>query len=187
MPHRIILIRHGKPTVPLKRWVSGHGFATLIEQYQAAGIAPDSVPNSATQSLVQSAPVLFSSDLRRAIHSAEILAPEAAVMSDRRFREAEFWCHFPTRLRLPTALWLILGRMLWSLGYAPNGQTHTNEKARAIQATEFLEAQVKQHNTVVLVAHGIINLMMSRALRKRGWQGPRNPNIGHWGCTIYQR
>lgn len=181
----IALIRHGKPTITPQGWIGGCDLLQVISLYQSARIASDSFPPEDVRALVQSAKRVFTSDLPRAIHSAQILASPILPVSDPIFREVEFWLRCPINIRLPFLLWIFLDRLLLSLGYSPHSQFQADNKERVRKAAELLEQQSHETGSVVLVGHGITNLFIARELKKRGWCGPRTPKMEHWGCTTY--
>ena len=181
----ITLIRHGKPAITTPGWISSSDLSQVISHYQSARIASDSFPPEAVQALVQSAKLVFTSDLPRAMHSAEILDPTIFPVSNPIFREVDFWLECPFKIRLPFYAWIFLDRLLLSLGYSPHSQFQANNKARVRKAAELLEQQSHETESVVLVGHGITNLFIAKELRKRGWCGPKMPKMGHWGCTTY--
>ena len=185
MSPTIALIRHGKPTITPQGWIGGCDLPQVISRYQSARIASDSFPPKDVQALVQSANRVFTSDLPRAMHSAQILEPTVSPVSDPIFREVEFWLECPINIHLPFHMWLFLDRLLLSLGYSPHSQSQADNKERVSKAAELLEQQSYETGSVVLVGHGITNLFIARELRKRGWCGPRTPKLEHWGCTTY--
>ena len=182
----IVLVRHGKPTVVPQEWISGRELPQFVSRYQAAKIASDSFPSEALKLLMQSARVVFTSDIIRSIHSAQILEPAAIPVGNSVFREIEFWFEFPSNLRLPAQIWIILARFLWGLGYSPDSRSQADAREQAEKAAEFLEQQSREADSVVLVGHGITNLFIARELNKRGWEGSRTPNLAYWGHTIYR-
>lgn len=185
MSTTIALIRHGKPTITPQGWIGGCELPQVINRYQSARIASNSFPPEDVQALVQSAKLVFTSDLPRAMHSAQILEPTILPVSDPIFREVEFWLECPINIRLPFHMWLFLDRLLLSLGYSPHSQSQTYNKERVRKATELLEQKSYETGSVVLVGHGITNLFIARELKKRGWYGPWTPKMEHWGCTTY--
>ena len=181
----IVLVRHGKPTVTAQEWINGHEVPRFVSRYQAARISRNSLPSRELRLLVQSAKAVFTSDLPRSIHSAQILEPSIPVVSNSIFREIEFMFHFPTNLYLPAIIWIILARLLWGLGYSPDSYSQLDAKNQAKQATDFLEQRFSEIGSTVLVGHGLTNLFIARELRKRGWHGPRTPNMAHWSYAVY--
>ena len=183
----IVLVRHGKPTVTSQEWINGHEISRFASRYQAAKISSDSLPSEELRLLVQSAKAVFTSDLPRSIHSAQILEPSIPVVSNSIFREIEFMFQFPTNLRLPALIWIILARLFWGLGYSPSSHSQLDAKNQAKQAADFLEQQSSEIDSIVLVGHGLTNLFIARELKKRGWHGPRTPNMTHWSYAVYSR
>ena len=181
----ITLIRHGKPTVTPQGWIGGCDLPQVVSRYQSARISSDSFPPGDVQALVQSAKLVFTSDLPRSIHSAQILEPTVLPVSNPIFREVDFWLECPINIRLPFHMWLFLDRLLLCLGYSSNSQFQADNKDRVRKAAELLEQQSRETEAVVLVGHGITNLFIARELKKRGWRGPRTPKLEHWGCTTY--
>lgn len=182
----IILVRHGKPTVARQEWISGRELPQFASRYQAAKIAGDSLPPKALKTLIQSAKAVFTSDILRAVHSAQILEPTVLPVSNPIFREIEFWFTFPSNLRLPAQIWIILARLLWGLGYSPDSCSQADARELAKKAVDLLEQRSREAGSVVLVGHGITNLFIARELKRRGWHGSRTPNLEHWGYTTYR-
>lgn len=185
MSRTISLIRHGKPTITPQGWIGGHDLPQAINRIQSAKIASDSFPTGDVQVLVQSAKLVFTSDIPRTMHSAQILEPTIPPVSDPIFREVDFWLECPINIRLPFHIWLFLDRLLLSLGCSSHAQSQAHIKKRVKRAAELLEQQSYEASSVVLVGHGITNLFIARELKKRGWCGPRIPKMEHWGCTSY--
>jgi hypothetical protein len=53
---RIILVRHGRPALPLRPRTSHRGFHDYIDAYEAAGLDPESLPPRELADLVKEAP-----------------------------------------------------------------------------------------------------------------------------------
>jgi broad specificity phosphatase PhoE len=181
----ITLIRHGPPTVSLRTPIWGSEFRDFVEQYEAAKINLNAYPPLSAKRAMSRAHIVFSSHRPRAIHTAELLESPMRPIVDERFREIEFPVDFPAPLRFPALTWTALAVMLWRLGYSPNCEPLRLARRRARQMAELLMTHSEQAGPVVLVAHGGINRLIAKELRRRGWQGPRLPHSRHWGCTTY--
>ncbi|MEM1253353.1 MAG: histidine phosphatase family protein [Cyanobacteria bacterium P01_H01_bin.21] len=181
----IVLVRHGQPTVTSREWINGHEIPRFASRYRTARISSDSLPPEELRLLVQSAKAIFTSDLPRSIHSAQILMPSISIVSNPIFREIDFMFQFPINIRLPALIWIILARLFWGLGYSPYSHSQLDAKNQAKQAVDFLEQQSSRIGSIVLVGHGLTNLFIARELKRRGWRGPRTPNIGHWSYAVY--
>ncbi|MEO1621569.1 MAG: histidine phosphatase family protein [Cyanobacteria bacterium J06632_3] len=186
----ITLIRHGPPAVSLNQWVRGHQFRKFVERYDAAKIARQARPPRSVQQVMAQADWVFASNRPRATHTAELLGVPMPPIVDARFREIEFPVDFPRHFRFSALTWTVIALTLWRLGYSSKCESFTRAKQRAKNAADLLEGQISaqaSEASVVLVAHGGINRLIAKELRRRGWQGPRLPHSWHWGCTTYCR
>ncbi|AFY57737.1 fructose-2,6-bisphosphatase [Rivularia sp. PCC 7116] len=181
----IYLVRHGKPTVSTKEKVQGNQFLDFIKCYDAAGIASDSVPPENLIDIIQKANVIFTSNLSRTIDSARILQPQVKPISNSIFREINCWRNFSTSAKLSALGWAVISRLLWEFKISPIVEPPVATRRRAKQAAELLIQEYQGHGSVVLIAHGGINTFIAKELRLLGWQGSRNLNNQHWGCTEY--
>ena len=181
----INLIRHGKPTVSLQEKVKGNQFLNFVERYDAAGIAPDSIPPENIVAIVQKANVIFTSNSNRAIHSATILQPQVKPINNAIFREINCWRAFSTNIEISALSWAILCWIFWKFKIPPIAESPNGVKQRAKQAAELLIQNHQLYSSIVLVAHGGINSFIAKELMLLGWQGSQNINNQHWGCTKY--
>jgi broad specificity phosphatase PhoE len=183
----ITLVRHGPSAVPSSARIRASAFRQFIEAEDNAGIvaAPGGGPPPSLQAEAAAAGVLLSSNVRRAIESARALAPTRDIVMDAIFREApvptDLWG--PVRLR-PTQ-WGVVARILWYLGWSGGVESLAEVKERAGVAAARLAELAHAHGSVMLVAHGIINLALARELRRHSWSGPPVPGFGHWASTRY--
>ncbi|MEM6404318.1 MAG: phosphoglycerate mutase family protein [Cyanobacteria bacterium P01_D01_bin.116] len=181
----IYLVRHGKPTVSLKEKINGNQFLDFLKRYDAAGIASESIPPENLIAIVQNANIVFTSNLNRTIHSATILQPQVQPISNSIFREINCWRNFSRTIKLSALGWAVISRLLWELKISPITESPVATRQRAKQAAELLIQEYHNHGSVVLIAHGGINTFIAKELRLLGWEGSRNLNNQHWGCTEY--
>ncbi len=182
----ITLIRHGPPAVSLRQRVQGDRFRKFVERYDAAKIEGRAQPPLAVRRVMERADQVFASHRPRAMHTAELLGVPSPPIINPQFREIEFPVDFSRHFRFSALIWTIIALTLWRLGYSAQCESFARARQRAKAAADILEAQT-QDGTVVLVAHGGINRLIAKELRRRGWQGPRLPHSRHWGCTTYCR
>jgi broad specificity phosphatase PhoE len=181
----ITLIRHGPPAVSLRQRMPGHQFRQFVESYDAAQIAEQAFPPRVAVRAMAQADCVFVSYRPRAIHTAELLGPRVPPLIDPQFREIEFPADFPCHFRFSALIWSAIALALWRLGYSKRCETFARAKQRAQIAVDLLETKSHGADSIVLVAHGGINRLIAKELRRRGWQGPIFPRSQHWGCTTY--
>lgn len=114
-----------------------------------------------------------------------MLAPLQTPVADALFREAAL----PTDIRVPILLrahtWAAISRALWLLGWSGSGESLIEARSRAGQAADRLIYYSRERGSVALVAHGVINLLIARQLRARGWQGRWVMRLGNWSSSTF--
>ncbi len=181
--HRIILVRHGEPDLPISEKIRGREIPLFLEAYNKAPLKPSSHPSDKLIYYAQNATV-FCSDLPRSLASAK----RCSVIPKRidpLFAES-IPPHFQSHLlRLRPKTWLILSRMLWMGGFSLHGESLSSTRQRAVKATEILVGEAKKRDTI-LFGHGLFNIMIARELLKKGFKGPKVPARDFWDYGIYK-
>lgn len=179
----IILMRHGKPDHPVSGRFSASALADWCEGYDLADICDS--PPARSMAIARKAHIIASSPLPRARSSLARLGLQPHDVDDL-FSEVAMPMLPFERLHLPLTVWLALLRLLWLCGYAGHVESVKHARARASQAADKLVALSNQ-GTVLLVGHGIMNKIIARELRKRGWQAEKHASSRHWSSAIYHR
>jgi broad specificity phosphatase PhoE len=181
---RIFLIRHARPDVPQARRYSREEASQYLLDYDNAGIEPiPSVPELLRELPVQK---IYCSTLRRSVQTARLLfGPDIKLVSQPAFREFERQILRLPPVRLPLRSWLVSSRMLWLMGFNSKGiESFRKARARARQAAQVLTDKAATENTVVLVAHGLLNAFVGYYLRRLGWRRTYKEGHGFLGITI---
>ena len=183
---RIILVRHGRPHLPLRPRTGHRGFADYIDAYEAAGLDPESLPPRELSDLVKELDHVFTSDRPRSHQSARALAPHATLQADPLFAEAPLAAPRIPLLKMRVPKWAVVARVLWHAGYHPEIENYRKAKHRAAQAADILTAKIHDGGTAVLVAHGYFNAMIGRQLRQRGFARTGSHRVRYWNAVIYE-
>ena len=130
---------------------------------------------------------VFTSPLRRSRDSAALLAPDASTVVAAEFREADLPSGFHSGLRLRPELWGLLARTAWFCGWSTGVDNFAMVRERAAKAARLLQERAAPDDLVVLVGHGMMNILIARELRASGWRGPMVPSRRHWGYAVYER
>lgn len=183
---RIILVRHGRPHLPLCPRTGHRGFADYIDAYEAAGLDPESLPPRELSDLVKELDHVFTSDRPRSHQSARALAPHATLQADPLFAEAPLAAPRIPLLKMRVPKWAVVARVLWHAGYHPEIEDYRKAKHRAAQAADILMAKIRDGGTAVLVAHGYFNAMIGRQLRQRGFTRTGGHRVRYWNAVTYE-
>ena len=185
---RIVLIRHGQPTLLSGPRTNHRGFCQFISDYEAAGLDTHGAPPAALAPQLNGIGVLFTSHSRRAQESAQALAPSAKVITDPLFAEAALASPPIPLLKMSIPSWAVLARVLWHLGYHPQIENYRDARQRASAAAQVLLTYAEENNgTAALVGHGYFNAMIGRALRQQGFVRRGKHRATFWNTVIYEK
>ncbi len=175
----IILIRHGKPTSAHNPVVNVVEYLKWVRAYNLSDVAENSRPTMINNRY--RAFHTLSSDLTRALHSANIYQGKAPLQVDKLFREMDI-----PRYKLPFRLtawhWVYLSRLMWMLGFNGPFESFKQAKHRAEIAAKHLISVAQTENKVILFGHGFMNRYIRKSLIKQGWQLNAKSNH-YWGVT----
>ncbi len=184
---RIVLARHGRPAWDFRTPIPGHALGEWLRGEGEAPLDPSSRPGAELERLSKETKCLVASPLRRSRDSAQLLAPSAKPLIDPCFREAELPSAFRSGLRLPPVMWAGLARSAWFCGWAAGVESFTIARARASKAASVLTGRAEACGLIVLVGHGLMNILIGQRLRAAGWRGPLWPSPRHWSFGVYER
>lgn len=182
---RIILARHGRPLLNSRTPIPGAGLAAWLEVERDAPLDPTSRPSAELERIAGKAQFIVS-PLRRSRDSAELLRPATSSTVDEAVREAPLPSAFDSSLRLPPAVWAGIARSAWFCGWCPGVESFSATRRRAAQAAQRLQALATELGEVLVIGHGLMNALIARELRARGWRGPRFPSRAHWQFGRYE-
>jgi broad specificity phosphatase PhoE len=182
---RVILIRHGRPDLPISPRTSHHGFRDYIDAYEEAGLDPQDAPPEELRDLVGEIAAVFTSDRRRAHQSAKALAPDAELIVDPLFIEAPLASPRIPMLKMKVPKWAVVARVLWYAGYHPEIENYRKTKRRAVEAADILVRRASVEGTVALIAHGYFNFLIGRQLRRRGFDKSGTHRAKFWNAVFY--
>jgi broad specificity phosphatase PhoE len=101
-------------------------------------------------------------------------------------REARLTQSFRTSLRAPASLWLAVARLAWWLDVTASQEPIALARKRARRVTNKLVSLALEHESVLVIGHGVFNSLIARRLRKLGWSGPLVPPSHYWSVATYK-
>ena len=184
MAPRIVLVRHGPSAhVDAGGAVDYTGINAWRASYDVAGILAEAQPPSTLRSLAANATHLVSSDLLRAVESAQRLAAGRHVLVSELLREAPLAIpNWPTRL--PLLGWAMLIHLAWQYRIVRGTDPPEIDGARAAAAAQWLSELVADGSTAVVVTHGVFRRLLALDLASRGWNARRDGGYRHWSAWI---
>lgn len=188
MTGRIITARHGRPDLSRKMKITAREYGNWWARYDESGLHPDERPPEGLIAIAKEAKTVLSSTLPRAVETAaQATGGVRDVPADSMFVEAPLPSPPVPFLRLRPGPWGVVSRSFWFWGYAPGGmETHWQTWGRV----RNISARLIDHavdGDVLLCAHGYLNWMLNRQLRKDGWtMVSRDGGNDYWSWRVYE-
>ena len=188
-PGVIVLARHGRPALSREVTLSAKEYRHWWALYEEGGIVPTRRPPDHLVSAALRAKTIFTSTRRRAIESAQLLAPDRDLVSEKVFIEAPLPPpHWPDWLKLSPRKWGVISRLLWwYLNQHDNEESRAQAEVRAAEGARLLTAAAAGGDDVLLVAHGFINAMLGIQLRLLGWRTIKGRGWRYWSTRYFEK
>jgi broad specificity phosphatase PhoE len=188
-PGAITLARHGEPALSRKVRLSAEEYRAFWARYEIMGLLPGQTPPPALRAFVDECDVLIASTRLRAIESARALGRGRAFAEEALLVEAPLPPpNWPSWVRLSPKLWGFFARFWWwFFNHHEGGETRRQAEVRAEEAAQKLEALADAGQNVVVLAHGFFNVLIGRALRRRGWRMTLREGYKYWSTRRFER
>jgi broad specificity phosphatase PhoE len=182
----IVLARHGEPALSRRVRLSADGYRRWWAAYEAGGILPDQTPPSGLLKLAGCADLIFASTRKRALETAAAVAQGKPFVSDSVFVEAPLPPPaLPSFVKMKPRTWGFWARLVWYFGHSEGQETRRQAEQRADAAAERLIEAATGGATVLVLAHGFFNLMIGRALKRRGWRQLEGRGYTYWATRRF--
>ncbi len=182
---KIILLRHGEVDIDTNKNISASQFKEWITKYNNANIKVEFSSKKEVENILNEADILVSSSLKRAVQSMELF-DKTAFEVNTVFDEAELPCANWSLLKLKPKSWLIIFRILWFFGYSTNSESYKMFKSRVRRATKRLIDLSKEHKTVILIGHGVINNFIRKELLLAKYDEEKKLKNSNWDYGVFQ-
>ena len=188
MTTQIILVRHGASAHVHSDWMIDHDrIQSWRDEYDLAGIRVNSQPPAQLVQIADPATHIISSDLLRAVASAERLAPQREIEVSDLLREVPLRLpRWPTRL--PLIVWEFLIHVAWTYRIVRGVDSTEQDRARAAAATKWLGEIVTNESTALVITHGVFRRLLAQQLLSSGWtRNGRRGGYSHWSYWTFSR
>lgn len=183
----ITLARHGEPALSRKVMLTAQEYRDFWARYEVGGLRPGQAAPPMLAGFVEKSGVLVSSTRLRAIESAAIVAGARPVIQEPLLIEAPLpppnwpW-------RMSPRLWGFFSRFCWWFFDHHHGEENRAQaEARADLAAGKLIDLAAGGEDVVVLAHGFFNVLIGRALVKRGWRMTLREGYKYWSTRRFER
>lgn len=179
---KIGLVRHFKVIHKHDgRFMTSAQFNSWVEAYNNADIEDTDMEYSLSEWNV-----CISSDLSRAVQTAETIYPGSVIVTDQ-LREIEVHSiHALGNLKLPYHMWMLMGRMAWYFSHSSQAERKNETLDRARHTIEWIEEHYSNRN-VLVVSHGAFMKVLTQELFKKGYRGKGLMNPRNGAMYIYEK
>jgi len=186
---QIILVRHGKPEKFDKK-ITVNQLQDWVQQYNSAELDSACKPSSSLLEIAKQS-YIIASDLKRSVRSAQLLCdtPSSAVIHSGHsiYREIDLPnLRFPSPKMSPRT-WIAFLRILWLFGLSKQCESFQSVKKRAKFAVSQLEQAAQQHDSVMLIGHGLFNRFIAKVLLQQKWFGPASLGNQYWDYAVFKK
>jgi broad specificity phosphatase PhoE len=184
----ITLARHGEPALSRKVRLSSKEYRAFWARYELMGLLPGQSPPDALIAFVEDCDTLISSTRLRAIESAQAVGKGKAFTQDEVLIEAPLPPPNWPWIKLSPRIWGFMARFhWWFFNHHQGEESRKQAEARADQAAAKLEAIADTGQNVVVLAHGFFNILIGRALIRRGWRRTIREGYKYWSTRRFER
>lgn len=174
-------MRHGKVDYPPLCMLSAASFSKWVDAYNSNALDVKSEPDNDIKNIAAQAGAVICSALTRSVESARKLGVKKIHLSDSLFDEANMYIPRWNFLKLPVALWALYFRLAWFIGYTGDAESVQDAKKRALKATIRLIELAQKNNSVLFVGHGVLNGLIAKELKRKGWRMSQKLSRRYWG------
>lgn len=187
-PGAVILARHGQPALSRRIMLSADQYREWWADYEIGGLAEAQSPPQRLVEAAQRAGFIIASTRPRSVETATALCGGRGFAEDALFIEAPLPPpHWPRWLKLSPRVWGVVSRFWWWwFNHHDQQETRRQAQARADEAARQLIALAASGQDVLLVAHGFINFMIGRALRRLGWRCVADGGYSYWSARRFE-
>jgi broad specificity phosphatase PhoE len=157
------------------------------DAYDRAGIETNASPPHSLIEAVACCDVVVSSDLPRAIESAERLAAGRMIRHSSLLRESVL--PIPSvSLLLPVRAWDTLAAIQWGYRILRRSDASPAELQRVADAAAWLFELIGNTGSIAVVTHGVFRRLLAKHLEATGWRlsKPRS-SYDHWSTWTLNR
>lgn len=183
----ITILRHGVPDLSGWGKISSSRMPEWIKAYNAAGVKQEAHLFAEKMGRELAHKFIVCSDLARSVHSTQLIGYQSSHLIDAIFREAELQDIRIPLLRLTPHTWSIVFRLFWFAGISNKAESIEPFKQRVSLAAAKLVQLAHEHDSILLIGHGIINRFLAKELLSNGWLGDEAPNGNkYWGYRYWE-
>lgn len=183
---QIILIRHAKPRVSPKSYVTFEDAEKHLMDYRNSSVYLDFTSPICTDNLTDLP--IYHSDLQRSRETAAKIFPPEFFRNkeDKRFRELDRQ-NIKLPFKTPYKIHTTLSRIAWLSGTMTQIERPKEAWKRLKGNAGYLNALAQKDKIIIVVAHGFHNFFVGRFLKKLGYTLVNDGGHKHLAVNIWAK
>jgi len=183
---RIVLTRHGQSAISNNKHPNIKKFSSWVNEYNSLGIKVDQLIPDKTLELVSQCETVVCSNLVRSIESVFALGFKEINYVMPELREINWQSLGYASSSISSEVWLSIFGLFPLIKGSTDGESIKQVQRRIKPAIDSLISNESNNGNILIVGHGISNILIANYLRKNGWKGPLVPNLKNWGASVYE-
>lgn len=186
---RLTVVRHGPSAyVHTGGWLDAAGVERWRAANDEAGVLADAAPPPDLVQAADAADLIVTSDLQRAVESAERLAPDRPIVQSPLLRETALPAPKWLPLQWPVPIWEAVMHAQWGYRMLRGAEASPEELKRAGSAASWLTKLSDESESIVVVTHGMFRRLLAQRLQMRGWHAhPGRHAYDPWSVWEFRR
>lgn len=173
---KITFIRHSKVDFNWRTFYDSESFDLACRDY-------DDAPVLVSGSKALSQKRTYISGLKRAEETAHgFLTGEKELIKTALLDEIPLQSFTTTKVKLPTLIWMIAGRLQWYFNSSRQAESRKRSKVRINQFLDLLE---EAQMDCTIIGHGFYFTQMTGEMKKRGIIGATKKKLHNEECRIF--
>jgi broad specificity phosphatase PhoE len=168
--------------------LSAEEYRAWWARYELTGLMAEQAVPQALKVTARTARAIIASTRVRSVETARAVGEGREFISDPMFVEAPLppprW---PRWLKMPPMAWGFIARVWWwFFDHHPGEESRAEAETRAEAAAQRLIDLTTDGGDVLVLAHGFFNIMVGRALRRRGWRCTMDGGWRYWTARRFE-
>ena len=180
---KIIIMRHAKVLIK-NRKIYANELKKAIEEYDITPIDTHIKNHQELLDVANGCNYFVSSGLSRSIDTLALLDKKPNYI-DKIFAEVEPPYTSKKIMKLTLFSWGFWFRIAWIMGFSGGSKSYKESKIDAYKASKILINLAKEHDSILLVGHGLKNRLIVKALKKQGWSESKKMKMDNLDYGIY--
>jgi broad specificity phosphatase PhoE len=173
---KITFIRHSKVLFNWRKLYNTNSFDLACQEYDLSPV------QAGKKMRIEKQPVYISNLIRTEVTAKNLFQDNIEVIKTDLLNEIPLKSFINTKLRLPTIIWMVLGRLQWYFNYSRQPETRKNSNERI---NIFLDHILCNGRDCVIIGHGFYFAQMVNQMKRRAINGDMRKRLKNEELRVF--